>query len=84
MDGEAWWATVQGVAKSQTRLSDFTFTFNSLGFLKLGWSFGIVPSYEKGKRRQWQPTPVLLPGKSHGWREPGRLQSMGSLRVRHD
>ena len=24
----AWWATVQGVAKSQTRLSDFTFTFS--------------------------------------------------------
>ena len=21
-------------------------------------------------RRQWQPTPVLLPGKSHGWRSP--------------
>ena len=21
-----------------------------------------------GQRRQWQPTPVLLPGKSHGWR----------------
>jgi len=20
------------------------------------------------RRRQWQPTPVLLPGKSHGWR----------------
>ena len=27
MDGEAWWATVHGAAKSQTRLSDFTFTF---------------------------------------------------------
>ena len=27
MDGGAWWATVQGVAKSRTRLSDFTFTF---------------------------------------------------------
>ena len=26
MDGEAWWAAVYGVAKSQTRLSDFTFT----------------------------------------------------------
>ena len=26
MDGGAWWATVQGVAKSQTRLGDFTFT----------------------------------------------------------
>ena len=25
MDGGAWWATVHGVAKSQTRLSDFTF-----------------------------------------------------------
>ena len=24
MDGEAWWATVHGVAKSWTRLSDFT------------------------------------------------------------
>ena len=22
----------------------------------------------RDRRRQWQPTPVLLPGKSHGWR----------------
>ena len=28
MDGGASWATVHGVAKSQTRLSDFTFTFH--------------------------------------------------------
>ena len=28
MDGKAWWAAVHGVAKSQTRLSDFTFTFH--------------------------------------------------------
>ena len=28
MDGEAWWAAVHGVAKSQIRLSDFTFTFH--------------------------------------------------------
>ena len=26
MDGGAWWAAVHGVAKSQTQLSDFTFT----------------------------------------------------------
>ena len=26
MDGEAWWATVHGVTKSRTQLSDFTFT----------------------------------------------------------
>ena len=28
MDGGAWWAAVCGVAKSRTRLSDFTFTFH--------------------------------------------------------
>ena len=27
MDRGAWWASVHGVDKSQTRLSDFTFTF---------------------------------------------------------
>ena len=28
MDGGAWWAAVHGVARSQTRLNDFTFTFH--------------------------------------------------------
>ena len=28
MDGGAWEAAVHGVAKSRTRLSDFTFTFH--------------------------------------------------------
>ena len=35
MDWGAWWATVPGVAKSQTQLSDFTFTFT---WKKMGWS----------------------------------------------
>ena len=30
MDGGAWWAAVHGVAKSQTRLSGFTFHFHAL------------------------------------------------------
>ena len=30
MDGGAWQATVHGVSKSQTQLSDFTFTFTQL------------------------------------------------------
>ena len=34
-------------------------------------------------RRKWQPTPVFLPGESHG-EEPGGLQSRGSQSVRHD
>ena len=28
MDGGAWWAAVHGVAKSQTQLGAFTFTFH--------------------------------------------------------
>ena len=28
MDGGAWWAAIHGVAKSQTQLSNFTFTFH--------------------------------------------------------
>ena len=30
MNGGAWWAAVHGVAKSRTRLSDFTFQFHAL------------------------------------------------------
>ena len=56
--GGAWWAAVHGVAKSQTRLSDFTFTFHfhfSLSlFTFMHW------------RRRWQPTSVFLPGESQG------------------
>ena len=32
-------------------------------------------------RRAWQPTPVFLPGESHGQRS---LQSIGLQRVEHD
>ena len=28
LDGGAWWAAVHGVARSRTRLSDFTFSFH--------------------------------------------------------
>ena len=30
-----------------------------------------------GRRRQWHPTPVLLPGKSHGWRSLGGCSPWG-------
>jgi len=32
MDGGAWWATIHGVSKSWTRLSDFTFTFSVISY----------------------------------------------------
>ena len=35
-------------------------------------------------RRKWQPIPALLPRKIPWVEEPGRLQSMGSRRVRHN
>ena len=41
-------------------------------------------------RRQWQPTPVLLPGKSHGWRSLvgcspwGRKESDTTEQLRFD
>ena len=55
MDGGAWWAAVHGVAKSQTRLRDFHFHCQYfIVYIHHIW------------RRTWQPTPVLLPGKSHG------------------
>ena len=35
-------------------------------------------------RMAQQPTPVFLPGESHGQEEPSKLVSMGSQRVQHD
>ena len=46
MDGRAWWATVHRVSKSQTRLSDFTFTFiqaEAYGMLVPQPGFGPTP-----------------------------------------
>ena len=36
------------------------------------------------QRRKWQPTSVFFPGESPWTEELGRLQFMGSERVRHD
>ena len=41
----------------------FTQNFHIVSFLSL-----IVHAYSVTRRRQWHPTPVLLPGKSHGRR----------------
>ena len=60
MDREAWHAAVHGVTKSWTRLSDWTELKN------LSKDSSIL--HISIRRRQWHPTPVLLPGKSHGWR----------------
>ena len=55
LDRGAWRAIVRGVAKSWTQPS--THVHSKLRYSRpFKW------------RRQWHPTPVLLPGESHGWR----------------
>ena len=45
--------------------------------------FGFDPWVRKVPwRRKWPPTPVFLPGKSHGQKEPSGLQSMVSQKSR--
>ena len=69
MDGEAWCAVIHGVAKSRTRLSDWT---------ELNWTERIFLQCRRpgfypwvGQipwRRDWLPTPVFLPGEFYGLR----------------
>ena len=52
MDGGAWTAAVHGIAGGRTWLSETSLSLFTF----------------MHRRRKWHPTPVLLPGESHGWR----------------
>ena len=69
MDGGAWKAAVHGVAEGWTRLSNFTFTFT--------FHFHAL-------EKEMAPHSSTLAWRIPWMEEPGRLQSMGSLRVGHD
>ena len=51
MDGGAWWAAVHGVAKRQTQLSDFTFTFH---FHALEKEMATTPVFLPGESQGWE------------------------------
>ena len=68
MDGGAWEAAVYGVAKSRTRLSDFTFTFH----------------FHALEKEMATHSSVLACWRIPGMGEPGGLPSMGSHRIGHN
>ena len=55
--------SVQKSILSKASFLNFNILGNHLRFLLVFHCTRVVP-----RRRQWHPTPVLLPGKSHGWR----------------
>ena len=66
MDRGVWWATVHGVAKSQTRLSDFTFTFfqhfhqltlHPAFMFQKGLSVEVEPLWKKAESSQFPRYP---------------------------
>ena len=68
MDRGAWWATVNGVTKSRTRLSDFTFTFPCHALIG------------EGNGNPLQHSCLENPRDGGAW----GLPSMGSHRVEHN
>ena len=84
MDGGAWQATVHRVTKSQARLSHFIFFLGfpcgSDGdeFACNAGNLSLIPGLGRFPwRREWLPTPVFLPGKSHGQRSLVGYSSRG-------
>ena len=85
MDGGAWWATVHGVAKSRTRLSNFTH-FTQRASLVAQTVKCLTPMQEPRVQSLSLEYPLQEEMATHSstlaWRilwteEPGGLQSMG-------
>ena len=73
MDRGAWWATVRGITKSWTQLKWLS-THKVINWFNLS----VVT------KKAMAPHSSTLAWKIPWTEEPGRLQSMGSLRVGHD
>ena len=93
MDRGAWWATIHGVAKSRTRLSDFTFKLWSRASLVAQRLKRLPGMWETWVRSLGWEDPLEKEIATHSsilawripWREePGRVQSMRSQRLGHD
>ena len=79
-DSRAWWAAVYGVAQSRTRLKQLSSSSSRCECGLPRWHCGKESACQGRRlrfdpwvrkipwRRKWQPTPVFLPGESHGQR----------------
>ena len=76
MGGGVWWAAVYGVAKSQTRLGDFTFTFHFHALEKEMAIHSMYSCLENPRDRgAWW---AAVYGVAQGWTQLKRLSSSSS------
>ena len=54
--------------KCKLHIHGLQLTWNTVGHTCFSKKEKIMTNQTQKRRRQWHPTPVLLPGKSHGWR----------------
>ena len=64
MDRGAWWTAVHGVAKSRTRLSDFTFTFH---FHALEKEMATTPVFLPGESQRQGAWWAAVYGVAQSW-----------------
>ena len=81
MDGGAWWAAVHGVAKSQTQLSDFTFTFHFHALEKEMATHSSIPAWRIPGIGE--PGGLLSMGVAQSRTQLKRLSSSSSSRNYH-
>ena len=81
-DGRAWQVAVYGVAQSRTRLKWLSSSSSSSNMLSARKK--INTRYYSNSEKAMATHSSFLAWKIPWTEEPGRLQSMGSLRVRHD
>ena len=75
MDGGAWKAAVHGVAKSRTRLSDFTFTFHFHALEKeMATHSSFLPGESQDRAASW----AAVYGVTQSWTQLTQLSSSSS------
>ena len=95
-DGGAWWVAVYGVAQNRTWLKRLSSSSSSSSIRNPWWHSGKETACQSRRcgfnprvgRTPWRmelpPTPIFLPGKSHGQRSLGNYSPWGPKRIGHD